>query len=45
MQASIELGTIIQNRYRVLSVLGQGGFGRTYLAEDQSRFKDRKSVV
>jgi serine/threonine protein kinase len=40
MQASIELGTIIQNRYRVLSVLGQGGFGRTYLAEDQSRFNE-----
>ncbi len=28
----------MQNRYRVLSVLGQGGFGRTYLAEDQGRF-------
>ncbi|HEY9639631.1 MAG TPA: serine/threonine-protein kinase, partial [Coleofasciculaceae cyanobacterium] len=41
MQPSIPLGTILQNRYRVLSVLGQGGFGRTYLAEDQGRFNER----
>jgi serine/threonine protein kinase len=40
MQAPIELGTILQNRYRVLSILGQGGFGRTYLSEDQSRFNE-----
>lgn len=41
MQPSISLGTILQNRYRVLSILGQGGFGRTYLAEDQGRFNER----
>lgn len=41
MQPSIALGTILQNRYRMLSVLGQGGFGRTYLAEDQGRFNER----
>ena len=38
MRPPIPVGTILQNRYRVLSVLGQGGFGRTYLAEDQGRF-------
>jgi serine/threonine-protein kinase len=40
MQPQIELGTVLQNRYRLLSILGQGGFGRTYLAEDQGRFNE-----
>lgn len=38
MRPPIPVGTVLQNRYRVLSVLGQGGFGRTYLVEDQGRF-------
>ncbi|MBW4520782.1 MAG: protein kinase [Scytolyngbya sp. HA4215-MV1] len=40
MQPPIPVGTVLQNRYRVLNVLGQGGFGRTYLAEDQGRFNE-----
>jgi serine/threonine protein kinase len=40
MQPSISIGTILQNRYRVLQVLGQGGFGRTYLVADQGRFNE-----
>jgi serine/threonine protein kinase len=40
MEPPIASGTILQNRYHLLSVLGQGGFGRTYLAEDQGRFNE-----
>ncbi|OUC12441.1 MAG: serine/threonine protein kinase [Alkalinema sp. CACIAM 70d] len=40
MQPPISIGTVLQSRYRLLSILGQGGFGRTYLAEDQARFNE-----
>jgi serine/threonine protein kinase len=40
MQPPISVGTVLQNRYRLLQILGQGGFGRTYLAEDQRRFNE-----
>ena len=40
MQPPIAIGTLLQNRYRLLSILGQGGFGRTYLVEDLGRFKE-----
>jgi serine/threonine protein kinase len=32
--------TLLQQRYRILSSLGVGGFGRTYLATDRSRFDE-----
>ncbi len=41
MQPPISIGTILQNRYHLLGILGQGGFARTYLAEDQGRFNER----
>ncbi|NJM56973.1 MAG: hypothetical protein HC857_05460 [Synechococcales cyanobacterium RU_4_20] len=40
MQPPIPIGTVLQNRYRMLQILGQGGFGRTYLAADQGRFNE-----
>lgn len=40
MQPPIALSTILQNRYRLIKILGQGGFGRTYLAEDIGRFSE-----
>ena len=40
MQPPIPLGTLLQKRYRVTKVLGQGGFGRTYLAQDTGCFDE-----
>jgi serine/threonine protein kinase len=40
MQPPISVGTILQNRYQILKILGQGGFARTYLAQDQRRFNE-----
>ncbi len=40
MQPPIPNGTILQSRYRLINLLGQGGFGRTYLVEDQGRFNE-----
>jgi serine/threonine-protein kinase len=40
MQPPISSGTVLQSRYCLLRMLGQGGFGRTYLAEDLGRFNE-----
>ena len=37
----LALGQTLDKRYRLVSYLGQGGFGRTYLAEALHRFGDR----
>ncbi|MEO1621816.1 MAG: protein kinase, partial [Cyanobacteria bacterium J06632_3] len=44
MQPAIPVGTILQNHYRIVQLLGQGGFGRTYLAEDEGRFNERCAI-
>lgn len=38
--SAIASGTLLRQRYLIKQVLGQGGFGRTYLAVDQERFSD-----
>lgn len=40
MRPPLTIHTVLQNRYRIVRVLGQGGFGRTYLAQDQNRFDE-----
>ncbi|MBD2775807.1 serine/threonine-protein kinase [Iningainema tapete] len=40
MFAEINPGTLINNRYLIEKIIGQGGFGRTYLASDTHRFNE-----
>lgn len=37
----LPLGLILEKRYKVIAMLGQGGFGRVYLAENLNRFNER----
>jgi serine/threonine protein kinase len=39
------IGRLLDQRYRVVSVLGQGGFGHTYIAEDTRRPGNPSCVV
>ncbi|MBF2098993.1 MAG: hypothetical protein IGQ88_11550, partial [Gloeomargaritaceae cyanobacterium C42_A2020_066] len=40
MRPPLPSGTLLQNRYSLVRLLGQGGFGRTYLAQDKGRFDE-----
>ena len=40
MNSEIKAGTLINQRYLINRLIGQGGFGRTYLAFDKHRFDE-----
>jgi serine/threonine protein kinase len=40
MISEIQAGTLINHRYLINGLIGQGGFGRTYLAFDKHRFDE-----
>lgn len=40
LSAVLRDGIILNNRYRILKQIGQGGFGRAYLAEDIHRYRE-----
>lgn len=41
----MHIGQILQNRYRIIKIIGSGGFGDTYLAEDINLPNHPKCVV
>ncbi|AUT03910.1 serine/threonine protein kinase [Nostoc sp. CENA543] len=40
----IQPGTRLRDRYIIREMLGQGGFGRTYIAEDTGRFNEKVAL-
>lgn len=44
MQPPLTNGTLLQNRFRIVKILGQGGCGRTYLAADEQRFQEKCAI-
>lgn len=41
MSLEIPNGSIVADKYKIIKTLGQGGFGRAYLAEDKGRFNEQ----
>jgi serine/threonine protein kinase len=37
---SLAAGNVLEDRYRIVQQIGQGGFGRTYLCENLTRFNE-----
>jgi serine/threonine protein kinase len=39
-QNNLAAGNVLEDRYRIVQQIGQGGFGRTYLCENLTRFNE-----
>ncbi|MEI6428319.1 MAG: serine/threonine-protein kinase [Pseudanabaena sp. ELA607] len=44
LQPPLANNFLLQNRFRIIQILGQGGFGRTYLALDEQRFNEQCAI-
>jgi serine/threonine protein kinase, bacterial len=40
LQNTLAAGNVLEDRYRIVQQIGQGGFGRTYLCENLTRFNE-----
>ncbi len=40
----LEPGTILKKKYKIIKMIGKGGFGATYLAEDESLFNQLRAI-
>ncbi|MBD3287172.1 protein kinase, partial [candidate division KSB1 bacterium] len=40
----LQPGTVLKKKYKIIKMIGKGGFGATYLAEDESLFNQLRAI-